>query len=454
MDIKPKHPYHPVVRINYVPRIIGGLFMFAIMASVLYNRDNNPPYIWPFVGFCLIWPHLAFQISKMSRRSKQTEIRNMYVDAFFFGFFIPVSYFNVWVAVTFTNQLISNFIRIGGFRLLGIGFIFYVIGILAALKFSGIHFVPEGNAFTIGLCVFLLTIYFSSFSVMAYNMTRQLVHSKRSLENANEQIKKESEERKRAMEAKLELEAQILKIRKLEAIGTLTSGITHHFNNILTIIIGNTELALDEVSESESVHLSLKEIHIASLRARNIVSQLQYFTRNADPERKPVQLTPIVQDTMTLIKEMIPPGIDFRYDFHDTDDLILANISQIHQLIVNLCTNAADAMKDQGGTIAVTIENIELDDSTDIDRDLVPGPHIKLTISDTGKGIAHDIIDRVFDPFFTTKEIGKEGSGMGLSVVYGIVKSHDGAISVDSEPGKGTAFSMFFPVIKKHYNII
>lgn len=257
-------------------------------------------------------------------------------------------------------------------------------------------------------------------------------------------------ERKRAEEEKAALEAQLLHTQKMESIGTLSGGIAHDFNNLLSIILGNTEMAMDDVPEWHPARLNLNEIQTASLRARDVVRQLLSFGRKTDPKQRPVKLVQIVEDELKFLRSSIPTSIEIRQNIQiDTDDTIFADSSQINQVIINLFTNAAHAMEDTGGVITIGIEKIYLDQiSAPFYPDLSPGNYVKLTVSDTGTGIDPEIADRIFDPYFTTREIGK-GTGIGLSVVHGIVKSHNGAISVDSEVGKGTTFSILFPVAEQ-----
>ena len=244
------------------------------------------------------------------------------------------------------------------------------------------------------------------------------------------------------------LEAQLQQALKMEAIGTLSGGIAHDFNNILGIIIGNAELAMDNVPEWNPAHFNLEEIKTAGIRAKDIVRQLLSFSRKTAQERKPIQIIPVIKDSLKFLRATIPTSIDIRQDMQATDDTILADPTQIHQVMMNLCTNASHAV-DTGGIMGIVIENVVLDeDSAVLYPDLIPDNYVRVTVSDTGQGIAPEAIDRIFDPYFTTKEVGK-GTGMGLSVVHGIIKSHGGAISVDSELGKGTTFSVLFPVIEK-----
>lgn len=243
-----------------------------------------------------------------------------------------------------------------------------------------------------------------------------------------------------------QLEEQLRQSQKMESIGTLTGGIAHDFNNILGIIVGNTELALIDVPEWNPVHSNLEEIKTASLRATKIVKQLLAFSRKTDQKMQPIEIVLVIKDALKFLRSTIPTTVDIQQDIQATDETILADPTQINQIMMNLCINASQAMEQTGGNITVNVEKVILDDnSAKSYPDLRSGKHVKVTVSDTGPGIDPEIIDRIFDPYFTTKEVGK-GSGMGLSVVLGIVKNHHGAIAVDSKPGKGTTFSILFPM--------
>ena len=240
-------------------------------------------------------------------------------------------------------------------------------------------------------------------------------------------------------------EEELRQARKMESIGTLTGGISHNFNNILGIILGNTELALDDVQEGNPAHSNLTKIKTASLRAKNIVRQLLSFSRKVEQKMQPIEIALVIKDALKFLRSTIPTAINIEQDIQIKDAIILADPNQINQIIMNICINASHAMEETGGTIGVIVEKVILDDkSTKKYPELNPGEHIKIRVSDTGPGINPDIIDRIFDPYFTTKGVGK-GSGMGLSIVHGIIKNHNGTITVDSNPGKGTTFNILFP---------
>jgi PAS domain S-box-containing protein len=256
-------------------------------------------------------------------------------------------------------------------------------------------------------------------------------------------------ERKQAEKEKTKLENQLQQAHKMEAIGVLAGGIAHDFNNILSIILGNAELAMDDLPEWNLARHNLEEIATASLRARDVVQRLLSFSRQSDQEQMPVNISQIIKDCLKFLRSSIPTSIDIHRTISDVPGIVLADPTQIYQVMMNLCTNAAHAMSENGGIMEVSISVLEVGKNEAIqDIELSQGQYVKISVSDTGHGIAKENIDRIFEPYFTTKKVG-EGSGIGLSVVYGIVKSYDGAISVDSEYGKGTTFNVFLPLVEK-----
>ncbi|MBW2041055.1 MAG: MEDS domain-containing protein [Deltaproteobacteria bacterium] len=241
------------------------------------------------------------------------------------------------------------------------------------------------------------------------------------------------------------LEEQILHSKKMQAIGTLAGGIAHDFNNILGIILGNAELALEDVVEKDPVRHHLEEIQTASLRARDVVKQLLSFSRKTEHERKPLRLSPLIKESLKLLRASIPADIAIETRLDETAATVLTDPGQIHQVLINLCTNAAHAMEETGGTLTLRLENHVVESTSPSGTaPLTTGRYVKLTVEDTGSGIDARHLDRIFDPYFTTKEMGK-GTGLGLSVVHGIVKDHKGEITVESRPGSGTLFSIYLP---------
>ena len=243
------------------------------------------------------------------------------------------------------------------------------------------------------------------------------------------------------------IEAQLLQARKMGSIGTLAGGIAHDFNNILSGIMGYTELALDSVERESLLYNNLQEVFRAGKRARDLVKQILTFSRQTGQDRKPIQVRHIVNEALKFLRASLPTSTEVRRNIQ-SDALVLADPTQIHQVLMNLCTNADHAMREKGGVLEVKLEEVELDaDFTALQPDMKPGAYLNLTVSDTGNGMPPDVLERIFDPFFTTKETG-EGTGMGLSVVHGIVGSYGGAITAYSEPGQGSTFKVYLPIIE------
>ena len=258
-------------------------------------------------------------------------------------------------------------------------------------------------------------------------------------------VSRDITERKKAGQEKKMLEARLQQAQKMESIGTLAGGIAHDFNNILSAVIGYTEIALEDCEEGSLIHSNLQGVLIAGNRAKDLVSQILTFSRQADPELKPVQAELVVKEAIMLLRASLPSTIEIQQTINSRS-ATLADPTQIHQVLMNLCTNAENAMYDTGGLLAVSLTDVTIDSKFEARKlDISPGNYIRLGVSDTGHGMPAEVKARIFDPFFTTKERGK-GTGMGLAVVHGIVKSHRGAITVKSEPGKGTTFEVFLPV--------
>lgn len=241
------------------------------------------------------------------------------------------------------------------------------------------------------------------------------------------------------------LEAQLRQAQKMEALGTLAGGIAHDFNNILGAILGYTELALMDTPERTSQRTHLREVLKATDRARELVKQILAFSRPSEQERKKIQIGPIVKEALKLLRASLPATIEIEQEI-TTEGGLLGDPTQIHQVLMNLCTNAFHSMRKNGGILRVGLFDLNLEPSGafSFDPDMKPGPYVGLTVSDSGQGIDPAVMPRIFDPFFTTKGPG-EGTGMGLSVVHGIVKSYGGFIDVESKPGEGTSFRVFFP---------
>ncbi|MCK9296729.1 MAG: cache domain-containing protein [Desulfobulbaceae bacterium] len=250
---------------------------------------------------------------------------------------------------------------------------------------------------------------------------------------------------KRDVTEQIKVEAMFRQSQKMEAIGTLAGGIAHDFNNILSAIFGFAEIAKLETVENSGVHRCLAKILEAAGRARDLVKQILTFSRQTDIKPRPIQPKIIVKETLKLLEASLPSTIEIRSNLQ-ANEAVMADPTSIHQIIMNLCTNAGHAMRKNGGILDISLLSVELDhDFARVHPEIKPGQFLRLTISDTGHGMSHDVKERIFDPFFTTKGEG-EGTGMGLSVVHGIIRSLGGTIVVYSEPGKGSSFSVYLPI--------
>jgi PAS domain S-box-containing protein len=245
-----------------------------------------------------------------------------------------------------------------------------------------------------------------------------------------------------------QLEARFNQAQKMEAIGKLAGGIAHDFNNILSAVIGYTELSLGMAPKGEGLEKNLQEVLTAGFRARDLVKQILAFSRQSPQDKKPVQVSLIVKEVLKLLRASLPATIEIRQELR-SNGIVLADPTHIHQIMMNLCTNASHAMKETGGILSIALIDERLDgEFAETHGGIDPGRYVKLSVSDTGCGIRKELLDRIFEPFFTTKDKG-EGTGLGLSVVHGIVKECAGTITVKSEPGAGTAFTVYLPLIKK-----
>jgi len=254
--------------------------------------------------------------------------------------------------------------------------------------------------------------------------------------------------RKKIEKERTILEERLRRAEKLESIGTLAGGIAHDFNNILSAIMGYTEIAIQGLDKSNPVRRYLDQVFTAAGRARDLVKQILAFSRQSEERPRPLRVAPIIKELLKLLRASLPTTIKIREDVQPESDTILGDPTQIHQILMNLCTNAAHAMQGEKGELKISLApvNVEPPDNLITHHDLSPGKYLRLTVSDTGIGIDNAIVDRIFDPFFTTKKPG-EGTGLGLSVVYGIVKSYGGVITVQSEVGKGTEFKVYLPLL-------
>ena len=248
-----------------------------------------------------------------------------------------------------------------------------------------------------------------------------------------------------------DFDEKLRQVQKMEAIGTLAGGISHDFNNILGAIIGYSELANFQLKKNMPAEESIDQILKAGYRAKDLVSQILAFSRKSESELKPIYLPPLVKEVLKLIKASLPSTIVIKENFKQDTGVVMGDPTQIHQIMMNLCTNSAHAMREEGGTLDVSLYDISFEENVTVSHpEMAPGKYIVLSVRDTGHGMTPEIRERIFEPYYTTKEKGV-GTGMGLAVVHGIVKSYGGAINVESETDVGTTFRIYLPEAKTEH---
>lgn len=267
----------------------------------------------------------------------------------------------------------------------------------------------------------------------------------RALLNSLAEMLRAHAERWEVEQQRKSLESQLRQAQRLDALGTLAGGIAHDFNNILTAIGGHAELALHDVSTDDPTADSIREILRAHGRARDLVRRILLFSRREESvTRDLISLTPVINEAVELLRASLPSNVQIRVDMDEDLPNVLADATQIHQIVMNLGTNAGYSMKAKGGSLRLALENVAANGVEGaFFANLEPGPIVRLTVQDTGTGMSPAVLDRLYEPFFTTK--GHEGTGLGLSVVHGIVREHGGTIEVSSEPGVGTEFRVYLP---------
>jgi len=275
----------------------------------------------------------------------------------------------------------------------------------------------------------------------------QLALESEALRSSNTELRNEIAERQKTEEEKKRLQTDLDQARKMEAVGTLAGGIAHDFNNILSAIIGYSELTLNDTGVSEKTRQKILEILNAGERAKALVNQILAFSRKAEIRIAPLELKEAISEALKMMRSLLPANITIEQNYV-ASGLVLSSSTHIHQIIMNLCSNAIHAMESEGGMLEVGLTRERIDaQSVAGELHLPAGSYMKMTISDNGQGMLPEVAARVFEPYFTTKEIGR-GTGLGLSVVHGIVKSHGGAITCRSTPGMGTSFNIYFPEIE------
>ncbi len=317
-------------------------------------------------------------------------------------------------------------------------FILHIIATYSRIRGMFIGLLPEKNS---GIPDTSLTLL----SIVLLNTANALesLEFYSLLRNQNENLEKMVEERTQTL---AKYERQLQQVLKIQAIGTLAGGIAHDFNNILFPIVGYTELTMDEVPDDSVAHNNLEEVLKAAHRAKDLVQQILTFSRQSGQERKPVKVHLIIKEALKLLRASIPASIEIINNIDDDCHPVMGDATQIHQVIMNLCTNAYQAMQDKGGTLEVNLSEVNVGYEETVKKiGMQPGKHLQLLVRDEGCGMDAVVLNRIFEPYYTTKEQGK-GTGLGLSVIHGIVKNHRGDISVTSSPGKGTTFKVYLPI--------
>ncbi|MGE0084031.1 MAG: sensor histidine kinase [Desulfococcaceae bacterium] len=270
-----------------------------------------------------------------------------------------------------------------------------------------------------------------------------------SLQRLQKELKEKNIRLEQEIAERINLESQLRMAHKMKAIGTMTGGIAHEFNNILGIILGNADIAADDIPDWNPARFNLEEIRTACFRAKNVIRQLMYLCQKTELLPKPLNILPLVKSSLEMIRAIVPNSVEIRSNLPEALDPVQGDPAQLHQVMLNLYNNAVQAMSEKGGILEVNLENIRTGETpllyTDA-RPPDPGNYVRLSVCDTGHGIDPEIRERIFEPYFTTRGIG-EGTGLGLAIVYGIVKNHGGSITVSSEPDRGSQFHLFFPVI-------
>ena len=250
--------------------------------------------------------------------------------------------------------------------------------------------------------------------------------------------------RKEAEAERARLEKQMLQAQKMDAVGTLASGMAHDFNNILCAILGYTDLALTDLQIKGRTRENLNIIHKSACRARDLISRILTFSRQADTERRPLKLGAILTEGVKTLNATLPSSISIRVDIRTDGDVVVADATEMHQIVMNLGTNAGHAMKPKGGRLIYELETLELQPAEAANLSIPAGRYVHLIVSDTGRGMSPEVVERIFEPFFTTKGPGR-GTGLGLTLVRQIVSRSGGHIKVSSQEGQGTAFHLYFP---------
>ncbi|MBN1850060.1 MAG: response regulator [Deltaproteobacteria bacterium] len=303
-----------------------------------------------------------------------------------------------------------------------------------------------------GLCAFMPIIIgfqtnsFSGIILGTAVIIRGMVSGR--LKELIDRVYKENEGIKTLKDENRKIHSQLDQARKMESIGILAGGIAHDFNNILAAIMGHVEIAQLNTSSDHPLYQNLTQILQATYRAKDLVQQILTFCRQTEDQMQPVQFNQVIKEVLRLLRASLPSTVEIRSNIENGTGVVLADPTRIHQVLMNLCTNSLHSMEEKGGTLEISLADIEIE-SGGIDHvdGLRPGQYVQLSVNDTGHGIDPAIMNKIFDPYFTTKAKGK-GTGMGLTVVNEIIKNHHGAIQVLSQVDEGTTFHLYFPRVE------
>jgi len=420
---------------NYYEKYWQQIFAFYVLMTgigfAVVTVTSSPYYpIYNFVGiiFCLIFCYCFIRVAFVWAVGAGNLIVVVYIASSYIFTEAPL------------NQILTDFFYLFGINLLGM-MVSYSLELMSRRDFILNEMLKRAENKTKEMNINLEHI--------VKDRTKELVKGNQDLKVAFQ--------REKELVLKLENEEVILQKsldslqqqqQLLDSIGQIAHvGIAHDFNNILSPILGHTEMLLDDVPEDGFFRESLNEIYTSSLRATELVKQILTFSRQESGELTLMKMQPIIKEALKLIRSTIPTTIEIKQDISPACGVIKADPTKIHQILMNLTTNAYHAMEDTGGELKASLNEVELGTLDLINPDMATGVYACLTVADTGKGMDKNLTNKIFEPFFTTKEKGK-GTGMGLSVVHGIVKSMNGAIQVYSEPGKGTVFNVYLPVEK------
>lgn len=398
-----------------VTMYLGGL---SIIVMTIYESKLGGNYTY-YVGLLLIFS-LGY-----------TFIRLRFIYATIAGWAIVISYevAAIWISKTPVEVLVSNNFFFISANVIGMFVCYYIEKSIRRDFYMRVLLEKEQEN---------VQAANSALEIRVQERTRQL-------SRANRDLKKEIKIRKGHEEDKAELQGHLIQLQKMETIGTLAGGIAHDFNNILTPILGYAEMVLEELSDESPIKDDVEQINGAAVRAKDLVQQILTFSRQVDLDKKPIRLDHVVEEVLQLIKASFPSNIEIKQLLDRSCGFVLADSTQMHQIIMNLCTNAQHAMMDNGGTLTVSLEKEKVGSRQyNGSPKMLKGDYVRLSVADTGHGMDKSTVERIFEPFYTKKEVGS-GTGLGLSVVHGIVDNCNGTIIVKSKPGKGSVFTIYLP---------